>query len=65
MLDVEDKRPIEDILWTDADYHEVYRRAGLVPIETYRPLGNQSEPCSWVSETAVAPWVIYVLAPGE
>ena len=65
MLDVEDKRPVEDILWTDEAYHEVYQRAGLVPINTYRPLANQTEPYSWVSETTIAPWVIYVLGPGE
>lgn len=61
MLDVEDKRPVEDILWTDDDYHEVYRRAKLALIMTYRPLAKQSEPYAWVSETTVAPWVIYVL----
>ncbi len=65
MLDVEDKRPVEDILWTDEDYHEVYKRAGLVPIKTYRPLANQTEPYSWVSETAIAPWVVYVLGRAE
>ena len=61
MLDVEDKRPVEDILWTDEDYHAVYRRAGLKVIKTYRPLAKPSEPYPWVSETKVAPWVIYVL----
>jgi ubiquinone/menaquinone biosynthesis C-methylase UbiE len=65
MLDVEDKRPVEDIIWTDEDYHEVYRRAALLPIATYRPLAKQSEPYSWVSETKIAPWVIYVLGQGE
>jgi len=65
MLDVEDRRPVEDILWTDEDYNEVYRRAELVPIATYRPLAKQSEPYSWVSETTIAPWVIYVLGHRE
>ncbi len=64
MLDVEDRRPVEDILWTDEDYHEVYRRAGLKAIKTYRPLAKPSEPYPWVSETMVAPWVIYVLGHG-
>jgi len=64
MLDVEDKRPVEDILWTDEDYHEVYKRAGLVLIKSYRPLASETEPHSWVSETATAPWVIYVLGHG-
>lgn len=50
---------------SDEDYHEVYRRARLAPIKTYRPLAKESEPYPWVSETAIAPWVIYVLRRGE
>ena len=61
MLDVEDRRPVEDIVWADEDYQEVYRRAGLVAIETLKPLGLPSEPYDWVSETETAPWVVYVL----
>ncbi len=64
MLDVEDRRPVEDVLCTDEDYQEVYRRAALVPIQVYRPLAQASEPFAWVSETAIAPWVVYVLGPG-
>jgi SAM-dependent methyltransferase len=65
MLDVEDRRPVEDILWTDEGYREVYAHAGLTSVETYRPLARADEPYSWVSETAIAPWVIYVLGRGE
>jgi len=65
MLDVEDKRPVEDIVWTDEDYHEVYRRSGVAPITSYRPLARPSEPYSWVSEMTIAPWVVYVLGRGE
>lgn len=65
MLDVEDRRPVEDILCTDYDYHEAYKRAGLMPIKTYRPLAKQTEAYSWVSETTIAPWVIYVLGHAE
>lgn len=61
MLDVDDRRPVEDIIWTDEDYCEAYTRAALTPIETYRPLGRRTEAVSWVSETTIAPWVIYVL----
>lgn len=61
MLDVEDRRPVEDILWTDDDYQELYKRASLKLLRTYRPLAKQAEPFSWVSETTIAPWVIYVL----
>lgn len=65
MLDVEDKRPVEDILWTDADYQDVYRRVGLESVRIYRPLAKPDEPYGWVNETTIAPWVIYVLEQGE
>jgi SAM-dependent methyltransferase len=61
MLDVDDRRPVEDILWDDEGYRDVYERAGLVAVAAHRPLGRRNEPVAWVSETAVAPWVIYVL----
>jgi ubiquinone/menaquinone biosynthesis C-methylase UbiE len=61
MLDVEDRRPVEDVLWTDEAYHDVYERAGLITLKTYRPLAKRAEAFSWVSETTIAPWVIYVL----
>lgn len=61
MLDVPDRRPVDDIFWTAADYHEVYRRAGLAVRDVHQPLGTSSDPCAWVSETRGAPWTIYVL----
>lgn len=61
ILDLEDKRPVEDIIWSDEDYRETYTRAGLVVADTFRPLGSETEPYNWVSETSIAPWVIYVL----
>jgi SAM-dependent methyltransferase len=64
MLDVPDARPVEDIAWSDEDWLNVYRRAGLEVIEVCRPLGLVAEPYSWVSETTIAPWVIYVLGKG-
>jgi hypothetical protein len=65
MLDVEDRRPVEDILWTDDDYQTVYQRAGLMPLQTCRPLAKHGEAFHWVSETTIAPWVIYVLGAAE
>lgn len=61
MLDVPDRRPVEDVLWPDAAYRDVYRRAGLAVVEVHHPLGRAGEPHAWVSETSVAPWAIYVL----
>jgi SAM-dependent methyltransferase len=65
MLDVKDRRPVEDIIWSDEDYHEVFKRAGMVTIETCRPLAKPTERYPWVSETRIAPWVIYVLGHGH
>jgi ubiquinone/menaquinone biosynthesis C-methylase UbiE len=61
MTDVEDSRPVEDILWTDDSYRELYRHAGLALASTYKPLARETEPYAWVNETRIAPWVIYVL----
>jgi len=59
--DVADKRPVEDILWLDADYRAIFEQAGLKIVRTYKPLARASEPFAWVNETEIAPWVIYVL----
>lgn len=56
-----DGRPVEDILCADEEYREIYRRAGLVTAVMHRPLARGDEPVSWVSETTVAPWTLYVL----
>lgn len=61
MLDVPDRRPVEDVYCTDADYRAVYAQAGLRVLDTHRPLGEASEPYEWVTETSVSPWAIYVL----
>lgn len=59
--DIEDKRPVEDVVWTDEYYQETYKRAGLELVETYKPLAKENEPFKWINETRIAPWVIYVL----
>ena len=65
MLDVEDRRPVEDILWTEEGYRDVYECAGLKPIQVHRPLGKPGEAHAWVSETRISPWVITVLERAE
>ena len=64
MLDVEDRRPVEDVLCGDACYRGVFERAGLSVLEVHHPLGLPEEPWLWVSETTISPWSIYVLAAG-
>lgn len=59
--DFADRRPTEDILCTDACYRLSYARAGLKVVAVHEPLANGREPYAWVTETAIAPWVIYVL----
>jgi SAM-dependent methyltransferase len=59
--DFADRRPAEDVLWTDESYRDVYARAGLRLVATYKPLAKGDEPYKWVNETSIAPWVIYVL----
>jgi len=61
MTDVDDRRPVEDILWTEADYHTLFDRAGLETEATYKPLGFENEPFKWVVEKEIAPWIIFVL----
>jgi len=61
ITDVDDKRPVEDIVWTDDAYRDVYQRAGLEVVEMLKPLGKPGEPYEWVNETSIAPWVVYVL----
>ena len=63
VTDHQDRRPVEDILWTDESYRDVYRQASLQAIQVFKPLAKGDEPYSWVSETKIAPWVIYVLRP--
>jgi SAM-dependent methyltransferase len=59
MTDVEDRRPIEDVLWLDADYRAQLAEAGLTVEAVHRPLATPAEPFDWVNETEIAPWVIY------
>jgi SAM-dependent methyltransferase len=58
---VEDKRPVEDIIWPDECYREVYRKAGFRVRRMLKPLAGENDPFEWVSERRIAPWVIYVL----
>ena len=59
--DFEDHSPAVDILWPHESYLEVYGRSGLEVVEMRKPLAGGDEPYPWISETRIAPWVIYVL----
>lgn len=53
MPDVPDRRPVEDIVWSDAAYRHVFQNAGLHVLQKHQPLGLTSEPYRWVSELSV------------
>lgn len=64
MKDVEDRRPVDDVLCTAEDYQRIYRQAGWKLAGSWSPLGKPDEPYAWISETEVAPWRIDLLAAG-
>ncbi len=61
MKDVEDRRPVEDIIWFEKDYSELFDKCNLKLIDSKKPLARVEEPYNWISETKIAPWIIYVL----
>jgi len=62
MLDVPDRRPVEDVVCTDAHYRRLFESAGLKVLDVQSPLATGAEATRWVSETRTAAWTIYVLA---
>jgi SAM-dependent methyltransferase len=62
MLDVDDRRPVDDIFWSVPDYHKLFKQSGFLVDATYKPLGYKDEPFNWISETHIAPWMIFVLS---
>lgn len=62
---LDDRRPAVDIFWPEEDYRAVYASAGLSVLDVHRPRGRMDEPYTWVTETTVAPWTIYLLGPED
>ncbi|HLO97889.1 MAG TPA: methyltransferase [Fimbriimonas sp.] len=60
--DFQDLPVCYDILFGDDSYRSIYKAAELHVVGEYRPLGAESDPVDWISETTVAPWVIWVLS---
>lgn len=59
--DFKDKRPCYDIFCSDSGYKKIYSKVGLKLIKTFRPLAKGDEPFSWINETKIPPWIVYVL----
>lgn len=55
----------QNYYWTEEDYLDVFRQAGLHWIKTHRPLGSMQEEKAlewkWKSETTVSPYYVFVL----
>jgi len=64
ITDTDDKRPVIDTVFSDEAYHQLYDEVGLTALETLKPLATGAEPYSWINETRIAPWMIYVLQKG-
>jgi SAM-dependent methyltransferase len=61
MLDVPDRRPVEDVFCTDAHYRRLFESARLKVLDVHNPLATGRETTRWISETTTAAWTIYVL----
>jgi len=61
MKDVADQRPVVDLIWFHEDYLKLFADSGLELVAHFLPLGQDDEPYPWLSETTIAPWMIYVL----
>lgn len=61
MKDVSDKRPVLDLIWFHKDYLSLFAGCALELVAYHKPLGHKDEPYEWVTETFIAPWMIYVL----
>ena len=65
ITEIDDKRPVEDVLWLDEDYKDVFEESKLELIATHKPLAKETEIYNWVNEKMIAPWIIYVLKDGN
>ena len=61
MKDVDDRRPVVDVIWFHDDYLTLFAASDLELIAHHTPLGRDDEPYTWVTETSIPPWAIYVL----
>jgi SAM-dependent methyltransferase len=60
MLDVPDRRPVEDVFCSDALYRRLFESAGLTVLDVHSPLATGNETTQWISETRTAAWTVYV-----
>jgi trans-aconitate methyltransferase len=61
MKDVTDSRPVVDIVWSHQDYLRLFAASDLDLVAYYAPLGREDDPCNWISEISIAPWIVYIV----
>lgn len=61
ITDIEDKRSVEDVVFHPEDHVDLFMESGFSVTKVYKPLATGNENYSWVNETEIAPWTIYVL----
>ncbi|HOX57848.1 MAG TPA: bifunctional GNAT family N-acetyltransferase/class I SAM-dependent methyltransferase [Verrucomicrobiota bacterium] len=61
--DIPDARPVEDILFPEADYRILHGEAGFETLEVHKPLAHGDEAFAWREEVRTAPWHLHVLRP--
>jgi hypothetical protein len=59
--DVDDPRPVVDVIWFHDDYLTLFAAGDLELIAHHAPLGRDDEPYAWMTETTISPCAIYVL----
>ena len=65
MKDVEDRRPVTDIVWFHEDFLALFAAADLELVAHHLPLGRDDEPYNWITESTISPWAIHVLKAGS
>ncbi len=55
ITDIQDARPVEDVLWPDEAYRGIYGAARLEVAKVHKPLGRPDEPQARVNQSRIAP----------
>ncbi len=55
MKDVDDARPVADLIWFHEDYLNLFAASELDLVARSTPLGREDEPYEWLTETSIAP----------
>jgi SAM-dependent methyltransferase len=61
MTDVDDNRPVDDIMCSDESYRKLFKKVGFTVSGIHQPLGADNEGIEWLNERRIAPWSIYIL----